>query len=157
MSDCRTFQVRPELRRTQALQLLPGLNGGFMPEVAVVAGGSAGIGRAIVMALVRHGYSVAVLARDPERVEVACAEVRSAGGQALAIPLDVADAAQVEQAAERIERELGAISVWVNNASATVFARALDMTAQEYQRVTQVSYLGVIHGTLAALRRMHPR
>jgi NAD(P)-dependent dehydrogenase (short-subunit alcohol dehydrogenase family) len=128
-----------------------------MPEVAVVAGGSAGVGRAAVMALARHGFAVAVLARGPERVEATCAEVRAAGGRALGIPTDVADAAQVEHAAERIERELGPISVWVNNASTTVFARVLDTTAEEYQRVTQVSYLGVVHGTLAALKRMHPR
>lgn len=128
-----------------------------MSEVAVVAGGSAGVGRAVVNAFARRGYRVAVLARDPERVEEACADVRAAGGQALAIALDVADADQVEQAADRIERELGPIAVWVNNASTTVFARALDMAAEEYERVTQVSYLGVVHGTLAALRRMHAR
>lgn len=128
-----------------------------MAEVAVVAGGSAGVGRAAVMALARQGYWVGVLARDVDRVEATCADVRAAGGRALAVPTDVADATQVEHAAERIERELGAIAVWVNNASTTVFARALDMTAEEYQRVTQVSYLGVVHGTLAALKRMHPR
>src|SRR5687768_14384010 len=128
-----------------------------MSEVAVVAGGSAGVGRAAVNAFARRGYRVAVLARDPERVERACADVRAAGGHALAIALDVADANQVEQAAARIERELGPIAVWVNNASTTVFARALDMPAEEYERVTQVSYLGVVHGTLAALRRMHER
>ena len=128
-----------------------------MPEVAVVAGGSAGIGRAAVVALARSGYWVAVLARDRERVEATCAEIRGAGGNALSIPTDVADPVQVEHAADRIERELGPISVWVNNASTTVFARALDMTPQEYQRVTQVSYLGVVHGTLTALKRMQPR
>jgi NAD(P)-dependent dehydrogenase (short-subunit alcohol dehydrogenase family) len=128
-----------------------------MPEVAVVAGGSAGIGRAAVMAFARRGYWVGVLARDPGRLEATCAEVRAAGGNALGIPTDVADPVQVEHAADRIERELGVISVWVNNASTTVFARALDMTPEEYGRVTQVSYLGVVHGTLAALKRMHPR
>jgi hypothetical protein len=109
-----------------------------MSEVAVVAGGSAGVGRAAVNAFARRGYRVAVLARDPERVERACADVRAAGGHALAIALDVADANQVEQAAARIERELGPIAVWVNNASTTVFARALDTTAEEYERLTMV-------------------
>jgi short-subunit dehydrogenase len=128
-----------------------------MPDIAVVAGGSAGIGRAAVEAFARGGYWVAVLARGKERLESTCAAIREAGGRALAVPTDVADAEQVEQAAAIIERELGPIAIWVNNASTTVFARVLDTTAEEYQRVTQVSYLGVIHGTLAALRRMHPR
>lgn len=128
-----------------------------MPEIAVVAGGSAGIGRAAVDAFARRGYWIAVLARGVDRLEATCAAVQAAGGRALAIPTDVADAEQVEQAAARIERELGPISVWVNNVSTTVFARVLDTTAQEYERVTQVSYLGVVHGTLAALRRMQPR
>jgi NAD(P)-dependent dehydrogenase (short-subunit alcohol dehydrogenase family) len=128
-----------------------------MPQIAVVAGGSAGIGRAAVEAFARRGYWVAVLARGNERLESTCAAVRAAGGRALAVPTDVADAKQVEQAAALIERELGPISIWVNNASTTVFARAQDTTAEEYLRVTEVSYLGVVHGTLAALRRMQPR
>jgi len=128
-----------------------------MPDIAVVAGGSAGIGRAAVEAFARRGYWVAVLARGQERLESTCAAVRAAGGRALAVATDVADADQVEQAAELIERELGPIAVWVNNASTTVFARVQDTTAEEYLRVTQVSYLGVVHGTLAALRRMQPR
>jgi NAD(P)-dependent dehydrogenase (short-subunit alcohol dehydrogenase family) len=128
-----------------------------MPDIAVVAGGSAGIGRAAVEAFARRGYSVAVLARGEQRLESTCAAVRAAGGRALAIPTDVADADQVEQAAALIERELGPISIWVNNASTTVFARVQDTTAEEYLRVTQVTYLGVVHGTLAALRRMQPR
>ena len=127
-----------------------------MSEIAVVAGGSAGIGRAAVEAFARRGYEVGVLARGRERLESTCAAVRDAGGRALAVPTDVADADQVEQAAALIERELGPIAIWVNNASTTVFARVQDMTAEEYQRVTQVTYLGVVHGTLAALRRMQP-
>ena len=86
-----------------------------------------------------------------------CEEIRSDGGRALGISTDVADAAQVERAADRIEHELGPISVWVNNASTTVFARVLDMTAEEYRQVTAVAYLGVVHGTMAALKRMQPR
>ncbi len=128
-----------------------------MTDIAVITGGSAGVGRATARAFARAGYSVAVLAREPQRVEATCAEIRNSGVNALGIPTDVADAAQVERAAERIERELGPISVWVNNASTTVFARVLDMTAEEYRQVTAVAYLGVVHGTMAALRRMHPR
>ena len=128
-----------------------------MPQVAVITGASAGIGRATARAFARAGYRVGVLARDPARLESLCEEIRSKGGNALGISTDVADAAQVERAADRIERELGAISVWVNNASTTVFARVLDMTAEEYRQVTAVTYLGVVHGTMAALERMHPR
>src|SRR5688572_8749749 len=128
-----------------------------MPKVVVITGGSAGVGRAAALAFARAGYSVGILARDPQRVESACEEIRGEGGRALGISTDVADATQVERAAERIEHELGPISVWVNNASTTVFARVLDMTAEEYRQVTAVAYLGVVHGTLAALKRMHPR
>ena len=128
-----------------------------MPKIAVITGGSAGIGRATAQAFARAGYSVGVLARDPQRVESVCEEIRSNGGHALGMSTDVADAAQVERAADRIEHELGPISVWVNNASTTVFARVLDMTAEEYRQVTAVTYLGVVHGTMAALKRMHPR
>ena len=128
-----------------------------MTQIAVVTGASAGIGRATAQAFARAGYAVAILARDPQRLEAVCEEIRSSGGHALGIATDVADAAQVERAAERIEHELGPISVWVNNASTTVFARVLDMTAEEYRQVTAVTYLGVVHGTMAALARMHSR
>jgi NAD(P)-dependent dehydrogenase (short-subunit alcohol dehydrogenase family) len=128
-----------------------------MPHVAVITGASAGIGRATALAFARAGYRVGVLARGPERVESVCEEIRSDSAAALGIATDVADAEQVEHAADRIERELGPISVWVNNASTTVFARVLDMTAEEYRQVTAVTYLGVVHGTMAALKRMHPR
>jgi NAD(P)-dependent dehydrogenase (short-subunit alcohol dehydrogenase family) len=128
-----------------------------MSKIVVITGGSAGVGRATAQAFARAGYSVAILARDRQRLESTCEEVRSSGVRALGVSTDVAEAAQVEQAAERIERELGQISVWVNNASTTVFARVLDMTAEEYRQVTAVSYLGVVHGTMAALKRMHPR
>jgi NAD(P)-dependent dehydrogenase (short-subunit alcohol dehydrogenase family) len=136
---------------------MPQHEGIEMPDIAVIAGGSAGIGRAATEAFARAGYWVAVLARGKERLDATCASIRAAGGRALAVPTDVADADQVEQAAALIERELGPIAVWVNNASTTVFARVQDITADEYQRVSQVSYLGAVHGTLAALRRMQPR
>ena len=127
------------------------------PNIVVVTGGSAGIGRAVAQAFVERGDWVAILARDAQRVEAACKELRDAGGTVLGIPVDVADAEQVEQAAERIERELGLISIWVNNVSTTVFAPVLDTTPAEFKRVTEVAYLGAVHGTLAALRRMRPR
>jgi NAD(P)-dependent dehydrogenase (short-subunit alcohol dehydrogenase family) len=128
-----------------------------VPRIAVITGGSAGIGRATAWAFARAGYSVAILARDPQRVASICEEIRSSGGEALGISTDVADARQVESAADRVEQELGPISVWVNNASTSVFARVLDMTAEEYRRVTAVTYLGVVHGTMAALERMQSR
>jgi len=128
-----------------------------MSKVAVVSGASAGIGRATAIAFSRRGYRVGLLARDPARLETLCAGLRNVGGHALGIPTDVSNADQVEAAAERIENELGAISVWVNNASVTVFAPVLNTSAEEYRRVTEVTYLGVVHGTLAALKRMHLR
>lgn len=127
------------------------------PEIVVVTGGSAGIGRAIALAFARRGDWVAILARDAMRVEAACAELRAASATALGIALDMADADQVELAAQRIERELGLITIWVNNASVTVFAPVVDTTPEEFRRVTAVAYLGTVHGTLAALRRMLPR
>lgn len=127
------------------------------PEIVVITGGSSGIGRATAMAFARRGDWVALLARDPRRLEAACAELREAGATVLGIPVDVADADQVEQAAQRVERELGLITIWINNVSVTVFAPVLDTTAQEFRRVTEVAYLGGVHGTLAALRRMQAR
>lgn len=126
-------------------------------HIVVIAGGSAGIGRAAARAFASRGDWVAILARGPARVDAACEEIRAAGGTALGIPLDVADAAAVERAAERVERELGLITIWVNNASTTVFGCVLDTTPEEYRRVMEVSYLGCVHGTLAALRRMARR
>jgi NAD(P)-dependent dehydrogenase (short-subunit alcohol dehydrogenase family) len=130
---------------------------GRPPRVVVITGGSAGVGRAAALAIARRGDWVAVLARDAQRVEATCIELRAAGATALGIAADVADAGEVERAAERIERELGVISVWVNNAMATVYAPVSSMTAEEFRRVTDVTYLGVVHGTLAALRRMQSR
>jgi NAD(P)-dependent dehydrogenase (short-subunit alcohol dehydrogenase family) len=127
------------------------------PRVVVVTGGSAGVGRAAALAFARRGDPVAVLARDAQRIEATCAQLRAAGAQALGIVADVADAQQVEAAAEQVERELGPIAVWVNNAMATVYAPVEDMTPREFQRVTEVTYLGTVHGTLAALRRMRAR
>ena len=126
-------------------------------QVVVVTGGSAGIGRATVREFARHGADVAVLARGRERLEAACREVEELGGRGLCIVVDVADGAAVEAAAERVERELGPIDVWVNNAFAGIFSTFLDMSEAEYRRVTDVTYMGQVHGTRAALKRMVPR
>lgn len=126
-------------------------------QVVVVTGASAGIGRATAAAFAGEGAKVALLARDTARLEAACREIRDVGGTALALPVDVADAEAVEAAAERIERELGPIDVWVNGAMVSVFAPLGDITPAEFRRVTEVTYLGVVHGTMAALRRMRAR
>jgi short-subunit dehydrogenase len=129
-----------------------------MPKVVVVTGASAGVGRATVEEFAKQGYDVALLARDPERLEHAAAELRAKHGvRALAIPTDVADAEAVEAAATRAEDELGPIDVWVNVAMATVFAPVSMLTAAEVQRGTQVTYLGQVHGMMAALSRMRQR
>jgi NADP-dependent 3-hydroxy acid dehydrogenase YdfG len=127
------------------------------PQVVVVTGASAGVGRAIAHAFATEGASVALLARGVPGLNDAAHEVEERGGVALALPVDVADAAQVEAAAATVEERFGRIDVWVNNAMATVFAPALEVTAQEFTRATEVTYLGTVHGTMAALRRMVPR
>jgi NAD(P)-dependent dehydrogenase (short-subunit alcohol dehydrogenase family) len=127
------------------------------PRVVVVTGASAGVGRATVRELARRGDRVGLLARGQAGLEATRADVESLGGQAIAIPTDVADAEAVEAAAQRVEAELGPIDAWVNNAMVSVFAPIRDTTPDEIRRVTEVTYLGTVHGTLAALRRMLPR
>ena len=127
------------------------------PEVVVVTGASAGVGRATARAFAARGARIGLLARDRERLEQAKAEVERAGGRAIVLVVDVADAAAVEAAAETVESELGPIDVWVNNAMASVFSPIKEMTAEDFRRVTEVTYLGYVNGTLAALRRMLPR
>jgi NAD(P)-dependent dehydrogenase (short-subunit alcohol dehydrogenase family) len=123
----------------------------------VVTGASAGGGRAGVRRFARDGACIALLARGVDGLEAARREVEEAGGRAIAIPTDVADWAQVDAAAARAERELGPIDIWINNAMASVFSPVAEMRPEEYRRVTEVTYLGVVHGTLAALGRMKPR
>ena len=125
--------------------------------IAVVTGGSAGIGRATVREFARNGYDVAILARGQDGLDATRREVEDLGRRALAIPTDVADWKAVEAAADRVESELGPIDVWVNNAFAGIFSRFMDVTPEEYERVTQVTYLGQVNGTRAALKRMLPR
>src|SRR4051794_18495471 len=127
------------------------------PEVVVVTGAGAGLGRAIVREFARHGASIGLVSRDRDRLEATKDEVEKLGGQALAIPTDVADADAVEEAAARTEEFLGPIDVWVNNAMTSVFSPVKQMTADEFRRVTEVTYLGYVYGTQAALRRMLPR
>ncbi len=126
-------------------------------KVVVVTGASAGVGRATVRAFAREGANVGLIARGVEGLEGARRDVEAEGCRALVLPCDVADAKAVEAAAERVERELGPIDVWVNNAMASVFSRALEMTADEFKRVTEVTYLGYVYGTMAALHRMRLR
>jgi len=126
-------------------------------EVVVITGASAGVGRATARELAKHGASIGLLARGRDGLEAARLEIKAAGGNALALPADVADPMQVETAADRVEREFGPIDIWINNAMTSVFSPIKEMTAAEFKRVTEVTYLGYVHGTLAALRRMLPR
>ncbi|WP_310962062.1 SDR family oxidoreductase [Nocardioides terrisoli] len=130
---------------------------GSNQPVAVVTGASAGVGRAVALELARHGYRLGLLARGRHGVEQAAAEAVGLGTTAVAIVCDVSDAEAVEAAAVRVEAELGPIDVWVNVAFASVFARSWEIEPAEYERVTKVSYLGFVYGTLSALRRMRPR
>ncbi|HEY3522748.1 MAG TPA: SDR family oxidoreductase [Candidatus Limnocylindrales bacterium] len=125
--------------------------------IVVITGASAGVGRATARAFAEDGWDVALLARGNAGLEGAAEDVRRAGSRALALEVDVADAGAVEAAADRIEHELGPIDAWVNDAMESVFASVTETTADEYRRVTEVNYLGYVHGTLAALRRMKPR
>lgn len=126
-------------------------------RVVVVTGSSAGIGRATAVEFARHGWRVALLARGVEGLEGARKEVELAGGNAMIVPTDVADHEQVEAAAERVESEWGPIDVWVNNAMSTIFCDLLHVTPEDFKRATEVTYLGTVWGTMAALKRMKPR
>ncbi len=126
-------------------------------KVVVITGASAGVGRATMRAFAAEGARVGLIARGKARLEAARSEAVELGAPAVAVSADVADAEAVEAAAERFENELGPIDVWVNNAMTTVFSRFDAMTPEEFRRVTEVTYLGTVYGTLAALRRMRLR
>jgi short-subunit dehydrogenase len=128
-----------------------------MTKIAVITGAGAGVGRATALEFAGNGYDVALLSRDPARLDGLAGEIERLGRRALPIPTDVAEASQVEAAASRVEEELGAIDTWVNVAMATVFAPVSELTPAEVLRATEVTYLGQVYGMMAALRRMRPR
>lgn len=127
------------------------------PEVVVITGASAGVGRATAHRFARDGARIALIARGSKGLEVAAEEVRRLGGEALPIPLDVSDADAVEAAAGRIEQELGPVDIWINDAMATIFAPVHEISPDEFRRATEVTYLGTVYGTMAALKRMRGR
>jgi NAD(P)-dependent dehydrogenase (short-subunit alcohol dehydrogenase family) len=126
-------------------------------RVVVITGASAGVGRATARRFAEEGDAVALIARGKERLEAAAREVEALGGRALTLPLDVAEPAALEAAAEQVEAELGPIDVWVNNAMAAVYAPVTRLTPEEFRRVNEVTFLGSVWGTMAALRRMSAR
>jgi NAD(P)-dependent dehydrogenase (short-subunit alcohol dehydrogenase family) len=126
-------------------------------EVVVITGASAGVGRATVQRFAKEGARSGLLARGIDGLEGARKDFEKLGGKALVIPVDVADADKVEAAAAQIEAELGEIDIWINNAMTSVFSPIKEMTPEEFRRVTEVTYLGYVYGTLAALKRMLPR
>lgn len=127
------------------------------PRTIVITGASAGLGRAVVRRLARDGHRIGLVARGRAGLEAAAAEVRAAGGEALVLPCDVADAVALDAAATRVELELGPVDFWINAAMTAVQGRVLDVPAAEIGRVTEVTYLGSVHGIQSALRRMVPR
>jgi NAD(P)-dependent dehydrogenase (short-subunit alcohol dehydrogenase family) len=126
-------------------------------EVVVITGASAGVGRAAARAFAHRGASVSLLARGRDGLEGARAEIEAEGGKALVLPVDIANPADVDAAAEAVEQKLGPIDIWVNNAMTAIFAPLNQITPEEFKRATEVTYLGAVYGTMAALRRMVPR
>src|SRR3954454_6190392 len=128
-----------------------------MTRISVVTGASGGIGRAVARRFAERGDAVALLARGEDGLAGAAEDVRRAGGVALPLEVDVADFAAVDEAATQVEKELGPIDLWVNDAFSAVFAPFHEISMDEFTRTTQVSYLGYVYGTKAALTRMLPR
>ncbi|MBV8936049.1 MAG: SDR family oxidoreductase [Alphaproteobacteria bacterium] len=129
----------------------------IVPETVVITGASAGVGRATAHAFAAQGAQIGLIARGTQGLQAAAAEVEKEGGKALALPLDVADPDAVEAAATRVEDQFGPIDIWVNCAMATIFAPFHRVAPDEYRRATEVTYLGFVYGTMAALKRMRPR
>ena len=127
------------------------------PEIVVITGASAGVGRAVARRFAAGGAHVGLIARGLDGLEGARHDVEGLGGKALVLSADVADAEAIEQAASRVEAEWGPIDIWINNATTTVFAPVMEITPEEFRRVTDVTYLGYVHGTQSALKRMVPR
>jgi short-subunit dehydrogenase len=128
-----------------------------MPTVVVITGAGAGVGRATAREFAKRGDWVGLIGRDGERLEAAASGLRDMGVRAHAATADIADAKALEKAADDIEKNLGPIDIWINNAMTTVFSPVADMSAEEFQRATHVTYLGTVHGTMIALRRMRQR
>ena len=128
-----------------------------MPQVVMITGASAGVGRALAQAFARRGASIGLFARGRAGLEGAARDVASAGGKAMLLQGDVADPDRIDRAADEVEETFGPIDIWINNAMASVFSPVIEMQPDEYKRVTEVTYLGMVHGTLSALRRMKPR
>ncbi|MGB8581759.1 MAG: SDR family oxidoreductase [Candidatus Sulfotelmatobacter sp.] len=126
-------------------------------EVVIITGASAGVGRATVREFARHGASIGLIARGRDGLDAAAREVQMAGGKALVLPADISKPDEVEAAAGQAEAELGPIDIWVNNSMTSVFSPIKEMSADDFKRVTEVTYLGYVYGTLAALKRMLPR
>jgi NAD(P)-dependent dehydrogenase (short-subunit alcohol dehydrogenase family) len=126
-------------------------------RTVVVTGASAGVGRAVAIAFAQNGWNVALIARGKKGLESARRDVETAGGHALVLALDVADASAVFAAADQVISEWGHIDVWVNDAMVTIFAPVKEIQTDEFRRVTEVTYLGQVHGTMAALKHMRPR
>jgi NAD(P)-dependent dehydrogenase (short-subunit alcohol dehydrogenase family) len=134
------------------MSVVPGQSG----RVVVITGASAGVGRATVHRFARAGWRIGLIARDPDALDEVRHEVEQMGGMALAVPTDVADPEAVFAAAERVAERFGAIDIWINDAMVTVFSPVWEMSPEEFRRVTEVTYLGFVHGTMAALRHMRP-
>lgn len=126
-------------------------------QVVMITGASAGVGRATAIAFARRGARIGLLARGRAGLEAAARDVEAAGGEAIVCQADVARAAEIEAAADQLERAFGPIDVWVNNAMVSVFSPVIETTPEEFERVTAVTYLGYVYGTLSALRRMRAR
>ncbi len=127
------------------------------PEVVVITGASAGVGRATVQAFARHGARLGLVARGTAGLQGAKTEAEHLGGKALVLPTDVSVAEQVEGAAQMVEAAFGAIDIWINAAMVSVFSPFSEIASDEFRRVTEVTYLGAVYGTMAAVKRMLPR